>query len=86
MRAATGRNSAAASVRKRTLGRCVDIAGALLEPGDLGPRAREVEVRSEVVRRDADSLCLVERSVRARIATPCPHEREHDERLVVRPG
>ena len=34
------RISAAASAASSTaLGRCVDIAGALLEPGDLGPRA-----------------------------------------------
>ncbi len=79
-------HSAAASARERTLGRGVEIAGALFEPGDLGPRAREVELRSEVIRRDADSLCLVERSVRPRIATPRSHEREHDQRLVVRPG
>ena len=67
------------------LSRYGDGVGALLEPRDLGPCGRQIDVDVDLVRRDTDRRRRVERRRRPRVAAPGPNEPQHDERLVVRP-
>ena len=60
-------------------------AGALLEPGDLRPCRREVDVDSDLLGGTPTASASSSAAPAPWVAAACSDEREHDERLVVRP-
>ena len=82
-----GRDVVSRDGLRETFGRCrVDLVESPLEPRDLGVRSRPVVVRLDLIGRDIEPQRLVERDASVRIASSCAHERQHEERLGMRPG